>query len=353
MNSTNTGATVNTHYLQYDITWASIVLLYYDWLLTIPEEVEYIWKARLSLSTVFYIFCRYALLANVLYLLEISNLLGSSLSLSCDDWKKFVSALSVFGRAAIIATLIARTYAVCSQNRWIALYLIGLGIVCVVTDALHVPTEKCVDSEDPAIASALRSFFMIAFETSVACLTTIRTVQALRAGGPWKSQRHRLMFLIFEEGVLYFCVVSVLTTASVILDIRAPTGFLQRLLDGLTLPLSGALTARFILHLRAWQAKHAGVYVISTARSHGEPQENASFSSSSSDSRIVDVEALFKPVSSIGQFGEDPVARVLRQSESGTIVVQVDVDCRLSGGEDDHMDPQVPVSDLSYGISVN
>ncbi|KAJ3986009.1 hypothetical protein F5890DRAFT_1385045, partial [Lentinula detonsa] len=50
-------------------------LLYYDWLLTIPEEVEYIWKARLSFSTVFYIFCRYALLANVLYLLEISNLL--------------------------------------------------------------------------------------------------------------------------------------------------------------------------------------------------------------------------------------------------------------------------------------
>ncbi|KAJ3992494.1 hypothetical protein F5050DRAFT_1788344 [Lentinula boryana] len=339
MNSTNIGATVNTHYLQYDVTWASIVLLYYDWLLTIPEEVEYIWKARLSLTTVFYVLCRYALLANVLYLLEISNLLGSrcvdplsiicgdssfSLSLSCDDWKKFVSALSVFGRAAIIATLIARTYAVCSKNRWIVVYLIALGIVCVVTDALHVPTEKCVDSEDPAIASALRSFFMIAFETSVACLTTIRTVQALRAGGPWKSQRHRLMFLIFEEGVLYFCVVSVLTTASVILDIRAPTGFLQRLLDGLTLPLSGALTARFILHLRAWQAKRAGVYVISTARSHGEPQGNAGFSSC--DARIVDVEAIFKPVSSIGQFGEDPVARVLRQSESGTIVVQVDVE---------------------------
>ncbi|KAJ3745740.1 hypothetical protein DFH05DRAFT_1047407 [Lentinula detonsa] len=88
MNSTNTGATDNTHYLQYDVTWASIVLLYYDWLLTIPEE-------------------------------------------------KFVSALSVFGRAAIIATLIARTYAVCSQNRWIAVYLLGLGIVCVVTDAVR------------------------------------------------------------------------------------------------------------------------------------------------------------------------------------------------------------------------
>ncbi|KAE9399231.1 hypothetical protein BT96DRAFT_820880 [Gymnopus androsaceus JB14] len=56
------------------------VLLYYDWILTFPKEVKYIWGARFSLSTLFYIFCRYALLANVLYLLEISNVLGSRVS---------------------------------------------------------------------------------------------------------------------------------------------------------------------------------------------------------------------------------------------------------------------------------
>ncbi|KAH7878919.1 uncharacterized protein C8R40DRAFT_1087972 [Lentinula edodes] len=30
----------SSHYLQYDISWASITLLYYDWLLTLPEEVS-------------------------------------------------------------------------------------------------------------------------------------------------------------------------------------------------------------------------------------------------------------------------------------------------------------------------
>ncbi|KAJ3986299.1 hypothetical protein F5890DRAFT_1407695, partial [Lentinula detonsa] len=129
-------------YLQYDVTWVSIVLLYYDWLLTFPEEVEYVWKARLSKSTVYYVFCRYALVANVLYLLEISNILGSRVRyylLTCDNWRIFVSALSVCGRAAIIATLIARTHAVCSQNRWILAYLVALGIACVVTDAVRGP----------------------------------------------------------------------------------------------------------------------------------------------------------------------------------------------------------------------
>ncbi|KAJ3929390.1 MAG: hypothetical protein NXY57DRAFT_1016893 [Lentinula lateritia] len=66
---------------------------------------------------------------------------------------KFVAALSVVGRAAIIVTLISRTYVVCSQNRWIAVYLIALGLVCVVADAFHIPPEKCVDSADPPIGS--------------------------------------------------------------------------------------------------------------------------------------------------------------------------------------------------------
>ncbi|KAJ3995605.1 hypothetical protein F5050DRAFT_1573241, partial [Lentinula boryana] len=143
--------------LDIDELTSNTALLYYDWLLTFPEEVEYIWKARLSRSTVYYVFCRYALVANVLYLLEISNILGSrvryylhlnatlqvahypSFSVTCDDWRIFVSVLSVCGRAAIIATLIARTNAVCSQNRWILAYLVALGIACVVTDAVRGP----------------------------------------------------------------------------------------------------------------------------------------------------------------------------------------------------------------------
>jgi hypothetical protein len=51
-------------------------LLYYDYALTFPKEVEYIWKQKFRLSTALYIGCRYALLANVLYLLAIENKLG-------------------------------------------------------------------------------------------------------------------------------------------------------------------------------------------------------------------------------------------------------------------------------------
>lgn len=61
--------------------WTSIlVLLYYDYTLTFSLEVEYIWNAKFRLSTILYIFCRYALVANVAYLLNMSNKLNIQVS---------------------------------------------------------------------------------------------------------------------------------------------------------------------------------------------------------------------------------------------------------------------------------
>ncbi|KAK0218206.1 hypothetical protein IW262DRAFT_1122810 [Armillaria fumosa] len=70
---------VTTHFLQFRIQYASIALLYYDYVLTLPMEVKYIWGSKFRLSTVLYICCRYALVANVLYLLAIARQLGARL----------------------------------------------------------------------------------------------------------------------------------------------------------------------------------------------------------------------------------------------------------------------------------
>lgn len=50
-------------------------LLFYDYILTFPMEVKYMWKERFRLSTLLYIFCRYALIANVVYLLGLLGIL--------------------------------------------------------------------------------------------------------------------------------------------------------------------------------------------------------------------------------------------------------------------------------------
>jgi hypothetical protein len=48
-------------------------LLYYDYALTFKSEVNYIWKKPFRLSTPLYLCCRYALAANLIYVLAISS----------------------------------------------------------------------------------------------------------------------------------------------------------------------------------------------------------------------------------------------------------------------------------------
>ncbi|KAJ6522042.1 hypothetical protein B0H19DRAFT_1380720 [Mycena capillaripes] len=69
-----------------------------------------------------------------------------------------------------------------------------------------------------------------------------------------ERQRYSVVSILLEQGVLFFCSISILTVTGVILQYRAPPGFFQRLPNAFTLPLSCTLTARFILHLRKWYA---------------------------------------------------------------------------------------------------
>ncbi|KAL5479116.1 hypothetical protein ACEPAI_2404 [Sanghuangporus weigelae] len=124
------------HFLQFRIQYSSIAFLYYDYALTFPAEVKYMWKMKWKTSTLLYICCRYALAANVLYALAQMGKLGA----------RIIGVISVLGRAAVIVALTGRTYAVYSCNRVILALLAALGITCIVLDFMHVPGLRCKGS---------------------------------------------------------------------------------------------------------------------------------------------------------------------------------------------------------------
>ncbi|KAJ6522041.1 hypothetical protein B0H19DRAFT_947917, partial [Mycena capillaripes] len=124
---------------------------YYDYALTLPREVQYIWKQKFRLSTALYIGCRYALVANVLYLLAIANKLGhtvGSVVLLCDFWYKIVGALSVLGRLCVIVVFTLRSSAVYGRSKWITAYMSVVGLACIALDITHVPGLRCSGSAD-------------------------------------------------------------------------------------------------------------------------------------------------------------------------------------------------------------
>ncbi|KAK0215170.1 hypothetical protein EDD85DRAFT_1000206 [Armillaria nabsnona] len=198
-------------------------------------EVKYIWSSKFRLSTILYLCCRYALVANVLYFLAIAKQLGARVIFptvfalltrfsSCDTWYKIIAALSVIGRAAVIA----------------------------IIDASPGPQMHWVNKRP--------------------------YTQAERDS-----------------------VVTLFTTAAVVLN---SAGFPRRLLNALTLPLSGLLTARFLLRLRAWEHKQSALVTGSDRRT----VSNA----------IPPIE--IRVLSVIDEFGEDPVsAAEHRQSRTTTL----------------------------------
>ncbi|KIK60479.1 hypothetical protein GYMLUDRAFT_73924 [Collybiopsis luxurians FD-317 M1] len=248
-----------TNYLQFEIQYASIVLIWYDWILMLPMEVKYIWGAKIRISTIIYILSHYALLANVLYLLAISKVLKQRVSVNptCDVWYKIIGCSSVLGRAAIIFSFVARAYAVWGRRRVVFLYLASIGIICVGLDIAHLPGLKCVGSSTIPIANDLLSILMVIFEFSSAILVSVRCIQAFRERNRSQSDDSRTSFwdLTFQQGAL-----------------ECFAGFYQRLLNALTLPVSGLLTSRFILHLRKCEyelsaSSHLAVASANTARS--------------------------------------------------------------------------------------
>ncbi|KAJ7660251.1 hypothetical protein DFH06DRAFT_1130148 [Mycena polygramma] len=324
-------------FLQFRLQYSSLALLYYDFALTFPKEVQYIWKERFRLSTALYICCRYALIANVLYLLAIAHKLGSTgishagpTVFQCDAWYKVVGALSVLGRAAVIAVFSMRTYAVFAKSIWVAAYMGIVGITCVALDivrrsfssphsgpkVLHPDPRSrdalrwiCLSANQRAFqrsAPEMLSILMVIFESSSAFLTTVRCIMAIRAGGGMKSQREGIMFMLFEQGILYFFTISIFTTAAVVLNYITfgaaveffQPGFFQRLPNAFTLPLSCILTARFILYLREWEAAQ-----VNGSNGHRTEVSTVEFHAASRS-------GVLSSIVGIDDFGGDPVAQV-------------------------------------------
>lgn len=250
MSASNPVSAAATHFLRFRIQYSSIALIYYDYLLTFPLEVKYIWRKRFRISTLLYIFCRYALVANVVYLLAIAG----KLSQGCDHWYRILAATSVLGRAAVVITFTARTWAVYGRSRYILFTLGTLGLTCVILDIISAPGVKCTGGSSIEIVDTLLAILMVIFESLSALLTSVRCALEIRLSGGLRNTSKRSLFvLIWRQGVLYFALVSVFTVGAVVLIFHAtPGSFLARLPNAFTLPVSCTLTARFILHLRYW-----------------------------------------------------------------------------------------------------
>jgi len=135
-------------------------------------------------------------------------------------------------------------------------------------------------------------------EYSAAILTFVSSFKAYKLHGSIENMEKGFIHVMLEQGVVYFCVVSLLTTAGTIVNLCAPSYFLQRMLCTFILPLSCLLNARFILHLRAWDHKRSSNATIS-GDEHSDPIQFAP--------ALNRVNSVVSRFSVLEDFGDDPV----------------------------------------------
>ncbi|TRM56064.1 hypothetical protein BD626DRAFT_520968 [Schizophyllum amplum] len=252
------------HFVQYCLQWSSITLLYYDFSLTFASERKLIWERKFGVTTLLFVLCPYALVANVVYLLAISHKI-----VDCDSAYQSISALSVLGRTAVLSTWATRTWAVWGRNIYIITFLGLLVCACTALDCYQASGAQCTGPATHQEVSDVLSIMVVVFEFSSTALTMYRCIPAMREQRrmetPITSQQ-TLGVAIFQQGLMYYCAVSLFTVTALILNYVTAEGFFQRLLNAFTLPISGILTARFILHLRSI----AGQDVVSSQRATGD-----------------------------------------------------------------------------------
>ncbi|EIW87445.1 hypothetical protein CONPUDRAFT_69652 [Coniophora puteana RWD-64-598 SS2] len=297
-------ASDDSEFVQFCIQCASLTLLYYDYLLTFPLELQYMWRKRVMLSTILYWFCRYALLANLFYLLAISNAVNKMI---------------------LCSVLVARTYAVCDRSRVILLVMGILWILIVAFDFWHTTGTTCGELVPPniVIASTALSVLVAVLECAGALFTTIRCMQAMQL---YKKHDRaftddNILHFMLREGSIYFFGVFGFSLATILLNF---IGFMKKLLNALNLPVSGIMAARLLLYLRQynhhqqeWAMKHSRGspnHVNTTIVVHQEAGSNASPEYDGIMQSNDRIQSIFVPTNSHtyadGEFGGDPVASV-------------------------------------------
>ncbi|KAG2018456.1 hypothetical protein CC2G_007885 [Coprinopsis cinerea AmutBmut pab1-1] len=139
----------SVRFVQFCIQFASLTLVYYDYLLTLGREVQYVWRRKFHVLTVIFFFCRYSTISNVVFLFGLVHKFDKIRSTahlfahSCDTAYLISAVLSIFGRIGVLTVLGVRTCAVYRNNRAIVALFTVMGLFVIALAIAHAPRVSC------------------------------------------------------------------------------------------------------------------------------------------------------------------------------------------------------------------
>ncbi|KAH6884664.1 hypothetical protein BKA70DRAFT_1339503 [Coprinopsis sp. MPI-PUGE-AT-0042] len=123
----------------------------------------------------------------------------------------------------------------------------------------RVPLMSCEGGKDISILLGVNAAIVVFIELVTFSLATWHIRKALRIENNVEADSAasfmQLHHLMLAQGFYYIFAVFAFAIAQLFLNFRWKTGFLARLVNAIKVPLSGLLTARFMLQLRKYSYK--------------------------------------------------------------------------------------------------
>ncbi|KAF6756483.1 hypothetical protein DFP72DRAFT_810580 [Ephemerocybe angulata] len=248
---------------------ASCVMLFYDIVITMGDEVEKIWmQPRYTHITLLYALNRY--LSPLGYIVIIASFHMNWPVSTCERYVLYPEALKVVTTFVIGLIFVLRVYAIYGKNKLVgcaggALLAAELGVkIWAFLDGgrLHLPEglHGCILVGKHPTRLAFTWIAELVFDTIIFSMTLYRTVAHYRGQ---RGRPQSLLKLIMRDGVTYFAVifiVNAITVSIFISNIKAINASFSTLITSL-------MVSRLILNLKT-AAQATNIYAVPVSRTN-------------------------------------------------------------------------------------
>jgi len=231
---------------------AGAVLLLYDILLTLPDEIEFMWKKEFRLGFFLYIMTRYGFLVSLVFTVPYTLFVIEEKSTQLQNQLFLLfQSFSLLAVISIHSLLAGRAWAASHGNKWVVRGVIGLLVLYIVVSFLCM----CIGSTSDvqvinSTLAAMQGWTDLLSDTSViAIMTYYAWIDGMRLQELYRSKTKTLTHLFIRQGILRFLVVFIW-----VMEISLMDKLSDPLIGGIDTPLEDAVSSilicRFMLDLR-------------------------------------------------------------------------------------------------------
>ncbi|KAH9966172.1 hypothetical protein BGW80DRAFT_743386 [Lactifluus volemus] len=248
--------------LSSDLADASGTLIFFDWLLTLDDELNFLWRrGRITCIQVLFVFARYAGVANA-----ILSFLPPGIA---KDQAKEILRGGIMLAAELI--IMMRTWAMWERSRRMLIFLIVFALVCAIpgvvlqvvdfSSSAKIPASIPIEGMKPcdiftgAVGRiwVVEYLFIMLFEAGMLVLTVYKALPLRDSTS--RHMRSKLLDMLWIDGVIYFVFMILIGFLNIGLVLQASDPQIRSGGSELQAVLHSVLSTRIVLHISTVRRK--------------------------------------------------------------------------------------------------